>query len=219
MNRGQITTMLAMQDKMNAKVNPDWFIAGYPWLRAAMIEGAEAMEHHGWKWWKKQEVDHAQLRIELVDIWHFAMSDILIKHRSGAIEFINTVITDPITVVVFDGKPRTLEGMTTLGRLDLMIGLAAADRFSISLFKTIMDDMGMSWDDLYSGYVAKNVLNMFRQDHGYKAGTYIKMWCGEEDNVSMAEIVSGMDLASPTFETDLYAALDTTYASVLLAAQ
>jgi hypothetical protein len=33
--------------------------------------------------------------------------------------------------------------------------------------------------------MGKNILNQFRQDHGYKEGIYIKVWNGEEDNVVM----------------------------------
>ena len=33
----QLATMLALQDKMNTKVNPDWINAGYGYLRAAMV--------------------------------------------------------------------------------------------------------------------------------------------------------------------------------------
>jgi hypothetical protein len=70
-NRDQITSMLEMQSGMNAKVNPAWLDAGYPFLRAVVVEGGEAMDHKGWKWWKHQEADLPQVQMELVDIWHF----------------------------------------------------------------------------------------------------------------------------------------------------
>ncbi|MFA6630524.1 MAG: dUTPase, partial [Sulfuricurvum sp.] len=38
---------------------------------------------------------------------------------------------------------------------------------------------------LYRLYVGKNILNQFRQDHGYKEGHYIKIWNGLEDNAVM----------------------------------
>lgn len=31
-------------------------------------ECAELMDHIGWKWWKKQEIDIEQAQIELIDI-------------------------------------------------------------------------------------------------------------------------------------------------------
>ena len=49
----QASTMLTLQTSMNVKVDPNWIQARYPYLRAVVIEGAEAIEHHGWKWWKK----------------------------------------------------------------------------------------------------------------------------------------------------------------------
>lgn len=70
----KLIAMLTMQGNLNATVNPDWLKAGYPWHRAMMVEGVEALEHYGWKWWKRQEPDLVQARIELVDIWHFIMS-------------------------------------------------------------------------------------------------------------------------------------------------
>ncbi len=75
----QLNTMLTLQDGMNQKVNPQWLSANYAYLRAAMIESVEGIEHHGWKWWKAQHKDLPQLQMELVDIWHFALSSIIIQ--------------------------------------------------------------------------------------------------------------------------------------------
>ncbi|PIW77143.1 MAG: hypothetical protein CO000_08525, partial [Piscirickettsiaceae bacterium CG_4_8_14_3_um_filter_44_38] len=47
----------------------------------------------------------------------------------------------------------------------------------------------LSFEQLYQIYMAKHVLNRFRQDHGYKEGTYLKIWNGKEDNVVMFEII------------------------------
>ena len=50
----QARTMLSLQAAMNARVDPNWVAARYPYMRAVVIEAAEAIEHHGWKWWKKR---------------------------------------------------------------------------------------------------------------------------------------------------------------------
>ena len=42
---------------------------------------------------------------------------------------------------------------------------------------------GLDLETLYRLYVGKNILNQFRQDNGYKDGSYIKVWATEEDNV------------------------------------
>lgn len=44
-------------------------------------------------------------------------------------------------------------------------------------------------DELYKIYLGKNLLNQFRQNNGYKEGTYIKIWNGEEDNVAMLRTI------------------------------
>ena len=80
LSKEQAATMLSLQASMNARVDPDWITARYPYLRAVVIESAEAIEHHGWKWWKKQELDLPQLQMELIDIWHFILSELLLRN-------------------------------------------------------------------------------------------------------------------------------------------
>src|SRR5688572_1007808 len=76
---GMLRAMLDLQDSMNRKINPDWLTAGYPFLRAVLVEAVEGLDHYGWKWWKSQSPDLAQLRIELIDIWHFLLSEYLVR--------------------------------------------------------------------------------------------------------------------------------------------
>jgi hypothetical protein len=76
---GMLRAMLDLQDSMNRKINPDWLTAGYPFLRAVLVEAVEGLDHYGWKWWKAQSPDLAQLRIELIDIWHFLLSEYLVR--------------------------------------------------------------------------------------------------------------------------------------------
>ena len=61
--------------------------------------------------------------------------------------------------------------------------------FTATFFR-LCEKLGLGFDELYSLYIGKNILNIFRQDHGYKDGTYIKVWNGKEDNVVMQEILA-----------------------------
>lgn len=218
LKKEQLRTMLDMQAGMNAKVNPNWLDAGYPFLLAAVIEGAEAIEHHGWKWWKAQSCDIEQLRMELVDIWHFALSAEIV-HNCGDLDKTADVMfaefKDGTTSVDFDGGVYDINEIETLRRLELLIGLAAARRFSVALFESILLDCGMTWDDLYRQYVGKNVLNFFRQDNGYKAGTYLKLWEGREDNEHLVEILAIEDSENPNFRERVYAGLEMRYCKVI----
>jgi predicted component of viral defense system (DUF524 family) len=61
----------------------------------------------------------------------------------------------------------------------------------------------LDFNKLYEYYVYKNVLNIFRQKHGYAEGTYQKIWNGEEDNVHLAALKNRID-AGGTSGEDLY---------------
>jgi len=208
----QASAMLDLQDKMNAKVDANWIETRNPFLRAAALESAEAMDHVGWKWWKRQEKDLPQFQMELVDIWHFTLSTLIIDcggdHGLATEVLCDTGINPAIT---FDGKVYDIASLSVLEKLELQMGLATVRRYSLPLFFALIEDAEMTLDDLYRKYVAKNVLNFLRQDNGYKSGTYIKEWAGKEDNVHLEEIVGQLDSQSPTFKDDLYAALELRY--------
>jgi dimeric dUTPase (all-alpha-NTP-PPase superfamily) len=206
--------MLSLQDGMNKKVNPDWLNAGYAYLRAAMIESVEGIEHHGWKWWKAQTKDLAQLQMELVDIWHFALSAIIIEFDGSIEESAQTIATQLSsnqTTLTFDGLEYRFEKQDILDNLELMAGLCAAKRFVVPLFIKIVEQAEMTSDELYRQYVGKNVLNFFRQDHGYKEGTYVKVWCGREDNEHLVDVLNELDINATDYSEQVYSGLKGRY--------
>ncbi len=89
--------------------------------------------------------------------------------------------------------------------------------FSPSRFWDLMLASGLDFDSLYTAYVGKNVLNFFRQDHGYKDGTYVKNWAGREDNEHLSELVAAMDHGADDFADQVYAALAGRYRDLVLA--
>ena len=209
----QSRVMLELQAKMNARVNPHWVEAAYPYLRAVVVEGAEAIEHHGWKWWKKQDCDVEQLQMELVDIWHFALSDILLKHKGdeqAALADLKVMCQEEQRLE-FDNRVFHINSLDALQKLELTIGLACANRFSLPLFEALLADCHMDWNELFCQYVGKNVLNFFRQDHGYKEGTYRKIWGGREDNEHLVEVMSELDSEHADFQHNLYESLKDRY--------
>ena len=197
-NAPQMRIMLDLQSAMNRKVDPDWIEATYPYLRAVVVEAAEAIEHHGWKWWKKQSMDLPQLQMEIVDIWHFLLSEILLRHDGdieSSLEYIENNLNigthQPLGV---DGQQIALNEQDLLTKFELLTATAALRRIDLAIFSTLLADCQMSWEILFRQYVGKNVLNFFRQDHGYKEGTYIKVWSdGREDNEHLVEIMQTID--------------------------
>ena len=214
LTKQQLNTMLSLQNNMNIKVNPEWLTAGYGYLRAAMVESVEAIDHHGWKWWKAQEKDLPQLQMELVDIWHFALSASIIDYK-GDIEATATALASQLAEntphVKFDGQSYSPAGLSLLDNLELMTGLCAAKRFSVPLFMQIVTQSEMTGEELYRQYVGKNVLNFFRQDNGYKAGTYVKTWDGREDNAHLVEVLDSLDMNDPDYADLVYKGLADRY--------
>jgi hypothetical protein len=185
MIRQQISDMLRLQDKLNQVVNPDWMAAGYSWYRAIYMEAAEMLDGLGWKWWKADgHYTRGQMQLELVDIWHFAMSHILALHE-GDFEAAATEIAAYFTKLEEDPDAfGEITGVETRKLIDLLAGSAAIQRqLNGPAFAQLMVRFDLTWDRLYEIYLGKNVLNLFRQANGYKEGTYRKMWNGEEDNV------------------------------------
>ncbi len=204
MNAQQIKIMLQLQDSMNTKVNAQWQQQGYEWYRAIWVECAELLDHYGWKWWKKQSPDTEQVALELIDIWHFGLSILLQSGKSEA-EIIAQI--EAALVINTDEKDFRLD-------LEKFVAATLGDhQFHIHLFGRLMAGINMSFEQLYRGYVGKNVLNFFRQDHGYKDGSYRKHWHdGREDNEHLVEAVQSLDTTRLEFKDELYVVLKTRYA-------
>ena len=83
--------------------------------------------------------------------------------------------------------------------------------FDAKALADCMSLMNMDLNELFRQYVGKNTLNFFRQDHGYKEGSYIKIWNGEEDNEVLAILVNKLDASADDFQQQLYAALKEKY--------
>ena len=201
----QIMTMLALQDSMNTKVHPDWRRQGYEWYRAIWVECAELMDHYGWKWWKKQQPDWEQVKLELIDIWHFGLSDLLLQHED----------VDVLARRLAEALKETYVAQDFRVALESFVQATLNQRaFDLAAFAHLMAAADLSFDELYRGYVGKNVLNFFRQDHGYKDGTYRKVWHGREDNEHLVELMAELDVQRPDFKDELYQGLKARYSTV-----
>jgi dimeric dUTPase (all-alpha-NTP-PPase superfamily) len=189
---------------MNCKVHPNWVEQNYEWYRAIWVECAELMDHVGYKWWKHQETDIEQVRLEVIDIWHFGLSAMFDSTKD--FEMMASLINEAIaTHVPLDLDIR--RATEALAQHSLETG-----GFSVTLFWNLLSAVGLDFDQLYRSYVGKNVLNFFRQDHGYKDGSYRKQWAGREDNEHLVELVASLDAGSEQFADDLYRALADRYA-------
>lgn len=196
-----LATMARMQDAHNIQVHPDWRSQGYHYYRAIWVECAELLDHFGWKWWKHQSPDLAQVKLELVDIWHFGLSILI---RSGEL---NDSLVDHFAIA----PPQHDAEAFRIAVEKLAAGTLEVRGFKTADFADAMRALPMDFDELYRLYVGKNVLNHFRQDHGYKSGSYRKVWQGREDNEHLIELMGSLDVSDAAAPEVLYQRLRDRY--------
>lgn len=204
----QLIIMLQLQDAMNAKVNSAWRQQGYAWHRAIWVECAELMDHFGWKWWKKQSPDLDQVVLELIDIWHFGLSLYLLTADADEASYAalaETIEAEYVTVMA--AQPEKFREYLE----DFTETTLRTKQFCIPEFCRLLQAVNLDFDQLFSNYVGKNVLNLFRQDHGYKDGAYFKLWAGREDNEHLIEALAEIDPSREDFADALYKNLESRY--------
>lgn len=203
----KIEVMMRLQAEVNSLVNDSWKEAGNPWYRAIWTECAEMMDHVGWKWWKKQNIDLPQVQLEVVDIWHFGLSD-LIQNGVCSSE-IESVFSQKIE--------------SEVGRRDIVLSVIEdfalktlqEKKFDLKGFLKLSQCIGLDFGLLYKLYVGKNVLNRFRQDNGYKEGLYVKVWGGREDNEWLNDVVYELNDAGGDILSEIYSALKVKYSELV----
>jgi hypothetical protein len=202
----KILLMLQLQNQLNDATNGEDWTKGITkngkkinWRRCIYMECAEMIDSFSWKHWKNidKEPDWDNLQIEVVDVWHFIMS-LAIENYSqtlrGGIEDLAINISELQSFNKIDVKSEeffpqgeVIEKVENIIRISIAKGDLELENLLQEFFDLVIMS-GLDLDTLYRLYVGKNILNQFRQDNGYKEGTYIKVWDGEEDNVVMKRI-------------------------------
>ena len=221
----KILQMLELQQELNDSTNGLGWENGLTkngkvinWKRCTYLECAELIESYPWKHWKNIDArpDYANIQIEAVDIWHFIMSQGLEEYKRGELGSIETLANNINTLPNFSKFSGELkehfkdyyEQIAVVEALMKILFCGGSTEKLMSAFIDVAMQSGLNLDNLYSLYVGKNILNQFRQDHGYKEGTYIKIWNGEEDNVTMQSILETHKNVTPVA---LYNALEKAY--------
>ncbi|MEA3384359.1 MAG: dUTP diphosphatase [Campylobacterota bacterium] len=222
----KLEEMFVLQKRLNDDTNgTNWelginkFDKDINWLRCIHMEVAELIDSTPWKHWKNisSKPDFNNIHIELVDVWHFLMSYILQETNiPKAVSLVNThCIYEAVDMIDVDVKliVKEAEKLSYIAfaiETGNMPAFSGVERFIDQFFRCCKLS-GLSFNWLQKLYIGKNCLNKFRQDNGYKEGSYIKVWNGKEDNVAMIEILENTDDA--TFEL-VYEELETIYSKL-----
>lgn len=209
MEKSIILSMLKLQQSLNDATNGEGWESGYTkqnklisWRRCIYMECAELIDSFAWKHWKSisAPTDEQNLCVEIVDIWHFIMSLALQNYRTlglGSIEKLADDICSASGFAEFCKEPKNVADESIYEIMnDIEHMIHECSGFDYKIFEIVEIYFAMSLKCgvnlalLYECYIAKNVLNRFRQDNGYKEGVYKKEWNGREDNVVMSEILA-----------------------------
>lgn len=222
----KILLMLQLQAELNEATNGDKWTSGITknnkvinWKRCIYMECAEMIDSFTWKHWKNidKEADWANLQIEVVDVWHFIMSLAIENYtqtRRGQVDDLAQNISELESFAKINTKNNLFAAQDDVIEKIESIMIDTLSRGALNLEKLIADFFelvvmsGLDLESLYKLYVGKNILNQFRQDHGYKDGSYIKIWGGEEDNVVMKRVLDENSSAKPS---ELYKELTKLY--------
>jgi len=224
----KILEMLKLQQELNDATNGEGWEEGLTkngkvidWKRCIYMESAELIDSFAWKHWKaiNKAPDWDNIKVETIDIWHFALSLLLQEYKLknlGSIEDLanNIVSQDAYKAFSLQEATRNDAELYKIIKMveNMMFDVLNPNEFDLNAFTnnffTMALNCGVDLNILYSLYIGKNVLNRFRQGNGYKEGTYIKEWNGQEDNVVMLDIMA----KNPSYGVDeLYAGLDEVY--------
>lgn len=185
----------------------------YDYVCAIRDEVVEASECSGWSpWWKKNpnEIDLPNLQLELIDILHFHISHFL------QLDYINTLDKDAsikrLSNVFANVVVRTAQelGPWNHAHLNTYLGLVIQgnDQEATQHLLDLMIKSGMSIDVARAIYIAKNTLNRFRINNGYKDGTYSKIWAGLTDTGMIAPLKDTASLDGMEQIEDNYIVID-----------
>lgn len=201
----KLKQMAEMQNATNVQlVGVDWTQRDNDFMLAVGMESVEIIDAVGWKWWKHiPDFDLAQVQLEIVDIWHFILGHKIREHHGD----LDACALD----LMVEYSEFQHEHVPSIKVLKKLASKAFDGQCDISLFILSCEHFGLDFEQLYSMYIIKNTLVKFRDDHGYKLPTYIKVWGGKEDNVHLMECAAELDSTDINFRDNLYAAMVKSY--------
>jgi dimeric dUTPase (all-alpha-NTP-PPase superfamily) len=184
------------------------------------MESCELIDSYPWKHWKSIDApaNTENAQIEVVDIWHFVMSLALEDYKinvRGDMGFLTNQIQKLESYSLFvETQTINTHHKEIIVAVEDMLRAIFAHKSSLKImekFFVIASGVGLNLERLYQLYVGKNILNQFRQDHGYKSGKYIKVWNGVEDNEAMHNLLQTAPHIKPD---ELYQELKRVYESL-----
>lgn len=209
----KIKQLFLLQDKFNKEVNPNWITANYSWETAIFVETSELIDSLGYKWWKHTVPDMDNSRVELVDILHFLLSKLMtIMTMEKGVDLLTTSLSGYDFSLGSDGLSKLISKSLIKMNSELTLGNFEE---AVNWFSFVASIMFDNFDDVFNLYMVKNVLNKFRQNNGYKEGTYKKHWNFNGDVVEDNKVAESILKNGITDFEKVYSKLETIYSETV----
>jgi dUTP pyrophosphatase len=184
-----VVKLAGLQNALNRYIDPEWRKNRTPddWALAVTLECAELIDSYPWKWWKgtKSPADFDNIKIELVDILHFALSGCMqvdASQSSTEGKYVGPVTETPNAIATFREVIRLADRHAFPAVTAFVVRAASELQFNLVAY-----------------YVAKHTLNHIRQLGGYKEGTYKKVNDeGLEDNALLHKCIADVPIEDVT---------------------
>lgn len=196
-----------VQNILNQKAdpnNPDWKKARTEndFKLASILEMAEMIESTPWKWWKGGTADLWNIKIELIDMLHFMISNVEMRGdipESEANKVLGFLEGEKVCKDFFYNENEN-EGSDRDRSMEILKKLVNDD-YSFDFINEVVKGGGLEANEISSIYIAKYTLNEIRWAGGYAFNNYKKMKSGYidengnqieavEDNVFLKQLVN-----------------------------
>lgn len=224
-----IIDTVALQNKFNSSIDEKWIERkDFKWDLCIFVEVGEMLASTGYKHWKNEKLDLENIKMEIVDIYHFWLSWALYQINQLNILGLRNDIREimiqemcqyyetkflhynPLILKTEENqlykehfikelKKKSFKLTSFLVKQEFIT--AELIRYSFNALLDLIHICFENFEDFYALYLAKNALNKFRQDNGYKNGTYKKIWHGNmEDNYHVSKIIDDIKKSSNSNE-------------------
>jgi len=175
----KIERMLRLQQELNDTTNGTGWERGVTrngkpidWRRCIWLEAAELVESYPWKHWKDIDAtpDYDNIRIEVVDIWHFVLSEalrIFAVEGRGSITDLARAMTGTEAYRAFEQgeRPERKDHYEEIACVETLTGMlfreTPVEEWTAQFYRVALQS-GLDLDALYRLYIGKNILNRFR---------------------------------------------------------
>lgn len=227
--REMLIEMISIQNQLNkGMAGSGWLLSDNttrPYYRAAYMEAAEGIDHHGYKWWKKFDptANLSQLKLEVIDMLLFILSDELRTTYTSVVNSEDNYVTMDGDNVSEESENRLIEvtadRIIAVGTIDIPSAAIGAETFvlvaeqfiaqailrkhvTVRNWGALADAINLSMEEAGLWYIGKAALNFHRDNNGQKEGNYAKTWWGKEDNIFLEHVIHAIKEGKVVVEED-----------------